>query len=81
MLASVQRTRRCLIVHEDLISAGFGAEIAAVVAEEAFLDLDAPVVAAGDAGHPEPAQSRAAGMGVAVGRTASVAKIDELIGF
>ncbi len=43
VLASVKRTRRCLIVHEDLISAGFGAEIAAVVAEKAFLDLDAPV--------------------------------------
>ncbi len=30
-------------MHEDLRTAGFGAEIAAVVAEEAFLDLDAPV--------------------------------------
>jgi 2-oxoisovalerate dehydrogenase E1 component len=44
VLASVRRTRRCLIVHEDLKTAGFGAEIAAVVAEEAFLDLDAPIV-------------------------------------
>jgi len=43
VLASVKRTRRCLIVHEDLISAGFGAEIAAVVAQECFFDLDAPV--------------------------------------
>jgi 2-oxoisovalerate dehydrogenase E1 component len=43
VLASVKRTRRCLIVHEDLMSAGFGAEIAAVVAEACFLDLDAPV--------------------------------------
>lgn len=43
VLASVQRTRRCLIVHEDLKTAGFGAEIAAVVADEAFMDLDAPV--------------------------------------
>ena len=39
----VRRTRRCLIVHEDLRTGGFGAEIAAVVADEAFLDLDAPV--------------------------------------
>jgi 2-oxoisovalerate dehydrogenase E1 component len=43
VIASVRRTRRCLIVHEDLMSAGFGAEIAAVVAQECFLDLDAPV--------------------------------------
>jgi 2-oxoisovalerate dehydrogenase E1 component len=43
VLASVKRTRRCLIVHEDLLTAGFGAEIAAYVAEFAFFDLDAPV--------------------------------------
>ncbi|HUG45522.1 MAG TPA: transketolase C-terminal domain-containing protein [Sphingomicrobium sp.] len=43
VLASVSKTRRCLIVHEDLRTGGFGAEIAAVVADEAFLDLDAPV--------------------------------------
>jgi 2-oxoisovalerate dehydrogenase E1 component len=43
VLASVKRTRRCLIVHEDLMSAGFGAEIAAVVVQECFFDLDAPV--------------------------------------
>jgi 2-oxoisovalerate dehydrogenase E1 component len=39
----VKRTHRCLIVHEDIGTAGFGAEIAAVVADQAFLDLDAPV--------------------------------------
>jgi 2-oxoisovalerate dehydrogenase E1 component len=43
VLASVRRTHRCLIVHEDIITAGFGAEIAARVADEAFLELDAPV--------------------------------------
>ncbi len=43
VLASVKRTHRCLIVHEDIGTAGFGAEIAAVVADEAFLDLDAPI--------------------------------------
>ncbi len=43
VLSSVRRTRRCLVVHEDLRTGGFGAEIAAMVADEAFLDLDAPV--------------------------------------
>jgi 2-oxoisovalerate dehydrogenase E1 component len=43
VLASVGRTHRCLIVHEDTLTAGFGAEIAAVVAKEAFYDLDAPL--------------------------------------
>lgn len=43
VLESVTRTRRCLIVHEDNLTAGFGAEIAAVLAKRAFFDLDAPI--------------------------------------
>ncbi|MCP4416127.1 MAG: pyruvate dehydrogenase [Chloroflexi bacterium] len=43
VLASVQKTSRCLIVHEDIGLGGFGAEIAATLVAEAFLDLDAPV--------------------------------------
>jgi 2-oxoisovalerate dehydrogenase E1 component len=43
VLESVRKTSRCLIVHEDAELAGFGAEIAAVVAREAFFDLDAPI--------------------------------------
>ena len=43
VLESVRATGRCLIVHEDTVTAGFGAEIAATVAKEAFWFLDAPV--------------------------------------
>lgn len=43
VLLSVKKTGRCLIVHEDNITAGFGAEIAATVGKEAFWHLDAPI--------------------------------------
>jgi len=43
VLTSVRKTGRCVIVHEDNLTAGFGAEIAATIAQEAFWALDAPV--------------------------------------
>jgi pyruvate/2-oxoglutarate/acetoin dehydrogenase E1 component len=44
LLASVAKTGRAVIVHEAPRTAGFGAEIAALLAERAILDLRAPVV-------------------------------------
>ena len=43
VIDSVRKTNRCLIVHEDTWTCGFGAEIAATVGREAFQWLDAPV--------------------------------------
>ncbi len=43
VLASVRKTGKALIVHEDNLTGGFGGEVAAVIAEEAFEQLDAPV--------------------------------------
>jgi 2-oxoisovalerate dehydrogenase E1 component len=54
VLASVRKTHRCLIVHEAQITGGFGGEIAAVVAEEAFAWLDAPVARLGYPDRPSP---------------------------
>jgi pyruvate/2-oxoglutarate/acetoin dehydrogenase E1 component len=43
ILASVRKTSKVLIAHEATRSCGVGAEVAALVAAEAFEDLDAPV--------------------------------------
>ncbi len=43
ILSSIRKTSKALIVHEDNLTGGYGAEIAATIAEWSFMDLDAPV--------------------------------------
>ncbi|HEU4711380.1 MAG TPA: dehydrogenase E1 component subunit alpha/beta [Pyrinomonadaceae bacterium] len=43
IVESVKKTNRVIVAHEDSLSFGYGAEIAARIADELFLDLDAPI--------------------------------------
>ena len=54
LAASVRRTSRLLVVHEDNLTGGFGGELAALAAERNFYDLDAPVVRVAAADTPVP---------------------------
>jgi len=47
IIESVRKTAKAMVVYEDNRTYGAGAEIASTIAEEAFLDLDAPVVRIG----------------------------------
>jgi 2-oxoisovalerate dehydrogenase E1 component beta subunit len=44
ILESVRRTGKAMVVHEDNLTGGFGAEVAAIISEHAFDDLDGPVL-------------------------------------
>lgn len=43
VMDSVKKTGRCIVVHESMVNAGVGAEVAATVQEHCFLNLEAPV--------------------------------------
>ncbi len=55
VIESVKKTGRCLVIHEAPATGGFGGEIAAVVARDAFAWLDAPVERLGALDTPVPA--------------------------
>jgi len=57
ILESVRKTGRLVVVHEANRFCGFGAELAAMVAEEAFYDLKAPVKRVGAPQIPVPVAS------------------------
>ena len=59
--ASVEKTGRCIVVHEAPRTCGFGAEVVALVQEHCFWNLEAPVAARHRLGH---AVSPRPGMGI-----------------
>lgn len=54
VFASVRKTSKCLVLHEDTAVGGFGGELTAVIQEECFSELDAPVMRLGSMETPVP---------------------------
>jgi 2-oxoisovalerate dehydrogenase E1 component len=68
VLGSVERTGRALVLHEAPQTGGFGGELAAVIAEQAFSHLDAPVARVGSTDTPVPFSRRLEALHSARGR-------------
>ena len=51
IVASVEKTGRCVVVHEATLTSGFGAELSALVQENCFYHLEAPIVRVDRLGH------------------------------
>jgi 2-oxoisovalerate dehydrogenase E1 component beta subunit len=54
ILQSVKKTNKCLVVHEDTKTGGIAGEVAAILAEKAFHDLDGPLVRVASLDTPVP---------------------------
>ncbi len=52
IVASIKKTGRCLVVHEDKVFGGFGGELVGIINEKAFEYLDAPVKRIGSTNTP-----------------------------
>jgi 2-oxoisovalerate dehydrogenase E1 component len=80
VLENVRQTGKVLIVHEDTLTNGFAGEICAVVASQAFTDLDAPVERIGVPDIPIPYNIRM--MNAIVPSVASIrATMERLLAF
>ena len=79
VLASVRKTGRALVLHEDTLFAGLGAEIAAQISEAAFDVLDAPVMRVGSAETPIPFAAALEGDFMAKSRLESA--LNKLVGW
>ncbi len=77
--ASVSRTGKVLVLHEDTLTGGIGAEIAAWIGEECFVHLDAPVMRVGSLDTPVPFAAALEESFLPVGRLKE--KINQLLEF
>lgn len=78
--ASIKKTGKAIIIHEDTLTAGFGAEIAARISEKCFEYLDGPVKRIGAADAPIPYHPNLENV-VLPGRNKIYSSIKELLAY